>query len=333
MTKAGGIAFWAAAATLTTPFFANAQSIVYECNLNGATSGSLSGCAGSSTGGYATSTTSVKGSGACTGADYCGANSNSNGPYAAVAPIEAWNVCRWVDNISTGKEVFVPFKTSQEWNTFLTNVPTFPSGSIGISHCAVPYSNILHPSPSTTTFTPTFGGCTSITGNAPDLYGRTGVSLVPATPIPGASFTCHGGSTSMQSREQWIAGDVDATAAGVSSWNQNYQFSPDIILTPSAVVVDEGTPVTLSWQITQNTSAAPLSCSVSPGGWGPDSSGLPLTGSSTVILASTTTFTLTCAQDGLTSTATQSVTGNPPPPPPPPPCCVGDGGGDGGVGG
>ncbi len=179
ISKATGLAFWAAAATLTSPFLANAQSIVYECNLSGAASGNLSGCAGSSTGGYLTSTTFVKGTGLCSGVDYCGVNSNAA---TAVSPVEAWNICRWVDNTSS-QEVFVPFKNIGEWNAFLNNLPALPAGSINISHCAVPWSHTTYAAPNTTTFTPDFGGCTSLTGNTPNLYGRTGISLVPPSPL------------------------------------------------------------------------------------------------------------------------------------------------------
>ena len=322
ISKGTGLAFLAAAATLTCPFLANAQSIVSECNLSGGASGNLSGCAGNSTGGYLTSTTAVKGTGICSGSDFCGVNSNTT---SAVAPVDSWNVCRWIDNTS-GKEVFVPLKTSIEWNNFLTNLPTFTTGgSISVTHCAVPYT--VNGAPASSSVMPPFAGCTSITGNNPNVYGRTGTSLYPSPAVAGGSFTCHSGATSMMSLEQWQAGDVEGVPAGTSSWTNNYQYSPDMTLSPSSVVVDEGTPVTLYWSIAPYGGAS-VSCSVSPGGWGPDGAGNPRSGSSVYVLPSTTVFTLSCTQSpSLTSVASTTVTGNPPPPP----CCAGDGGGgDGG---
>mgnify|MGYP003386363105 FL=1 len=315
--KSSGLVFLAAAATLSSPFMANAQSIPYECNLSGTASGSLSGCAGSSVGGYLTSTSAVTGTGLCTGSDYCGVNSNTS---SAVAPVSAWNICRWLDNTSS-QQAFVPFKTTTEWTTFLANPPTFTGGgTINISHCAVPYT--VNGAPATVTIMPPFAGCTSITGNNPNVYGRSGVSLYPHPAVAGPSFTCHGGATSMMSLAQWRAGDIESTAPGTSSWTNNYQYSPDILLTPGAVVVDEGTPVTLNWSITPHGGAS-VTCTVSPGGWGPDSVGNPRIGSSTVTLAATTTFTISCTQSpSLTSVASTTVVGNPPPPPPPPPCCT-----------
>ncbi|MBI3419108.1 MAG: hypothetical protein HY053_03135 [Proteobacteria bacterium] len=318
-SKTAGLLCWAAAAvsaSLSTPFLAAANTIPYECNLSGTSTSDLVGCPGGGGGGYLTSVSSIKGLGLCAGSDYCGANANTS---AAIAPIEAWNICRWVDNNSS-TQVFVPFKSSIEWTKFLAAAPDLLNGSIHLIHCAVPYSD--NGAPATTAVMPPFGGCTQINVNNPNVYGRTGVSLSPDPAVAGPNFTCHSGSTSMMSLLQWQAGDLDATPPGVLTWNTKFRYSPDLILSTNTPVVEEGSPITISWYIEPFVPGATLSCSVSPAGWGPDASGFPRSGSTTIVLWTPTTFTLTCSEAPvplLTSVASTSASTVPPW------CCADDG--------
>lgn len=317
-TSAARLLYWAAvSASISTPFQAPA-AVPYECNLSGAASSNLAGCSGSSVGGYLTSTAAVTGNGICNASDFCGVSSDTS---TSVAPVYAWNICRWIDNTSVRK-VFVPFRTANEWSYFLAAAPNLLGGAVSLKTCAVPYS--VNSAPATTTVTPPFSGCTSITVNNPNVYGRTNVSLYPNPAMAGPTFTCHTGATSMMSLLQWRAGNVEATGSGTLSWSQNFKYSPDITLTASAAVVTEGDPVTLTWSISPYVSGDTLSCSVSPGGWGPNSAGNARSGSTTIALASSTTFTLTCTDSSsLTSVATTSVTATPPP------CCSSTGSSDG----
>lgn len=301
-------------AVLVAPGFALGQTIPYECTLSGAAAGNLSGCANNTGGGYLTSLTSLTSDATCGTGTFCGAKSDTA---TAILPVEAWNVCRWVDN-SSGQAIFVPFKTSQEWKQFRDAAPGLLSGAVSLVHCAVPYSD--NGAPSSMTVMPPFAGCTTINVNTPNVYGRTGTSLYPQPSVSGPAFTCHAGLTTMMSQLQWKAGDIETSGAGVLSWNTNFLYSPDMVIGASSVAVNSGNPVTLSWYISPYVGTDSISCSVSPGGWGPDASGNPRSGSSTLTFYDTTTFTLTCtAPPGLTSVASATVTIIPPPPPPPPP--------------
>lgn len=318
-------------AALAAPYAASAQTVPYECTLSGVASGNLSGCSYDTGGGLLTSTTSLTSNGNCTAGTYCGAKSDTE---IAKLPIEAWNVCRWVDNATfpTGSKesIFVPFRSAQEWKQFRDAAPTLLGGKEGLVHCAVPYAD--NGAPSSMTITPPFASCSSITVNTPNVYGRTGTSLYPNPSVRGSDFSCHNGSTTMQSQIQWKAGDVETVSAGTLSWNTNFLYSPDMTLTADAVNIDYGASVRLDWNIVPYVSTDAITCSVSPAGWGPDSTGHFRWGWSTVTLYDTTTFTLTCVEPpGLTSVASVTVNVNPPPPP----CCStpGDGGGDGGGGG
>jgi hypothetical protein len=337
--KAAGLLCCAAFSTSFTVGFASpalsqSQPRDYECALSGSQppSSNINGCPGDTTGGYETSTTSLKTDGNCdvppnAAAPYCGAKGDAP---LAVAPIEAWNVCRWVDNtVGATQAIFVPFKSSAEWQEFRSSA-TLPhsllGGNVSLTNCAVPYSD--NGAPPTITITPPFDTCTQISASTPNVYGRTGTSLFPFPAAPGPGFSCHAGNTSMMSAIQWKAGDVESVGAGVLSWSTHFSYSPDETLAASPSVVDAGSPITLSWSIAPYNPSDPITCSVTPGGWGPDGNGYQngsRSGSSTVYLSTTTTFTLSCTETpNLTSVATVTATAVPPP------CCGGGGGGGGG---
>lgn len=57
-------------------------------------------------------------------------------PGAAGLPIDAWNYCRWVDNISSAhNSLFVPLRSSPEWTAFINN---HPAADISLAFCARP---------------------------------------------------------------------------------------------------------------------------------------------------------------------------------------------------
>ena len=74
----------------------------------------------------------------CSGVTYCGAQSAP--PIPAVAPIDPWGTCRWVDNIGTNA-LFVPFRTSREWQKFLATTSAPPlSQNILLTPCGEPFT-------------------------------------------------------------------------------------------------------------------------------------------------------------------------------------------------
>ena len=138
---------------------AHAQSIPYECTLSGSPSSNLAGCPSNPNPnpdppGYLTSTYAVKSDGSCSNAaaPYCGVKSNTP---SAVAPIEAWNICRWVDNASPSA-FFVPLKSSKEWTAFLNAAPHLLGGSNTINPvgCALPLGD--HGAPALKNIIPTY---------------------------------------------------------------------------------------------------------------------------------------------------------------------------------
>lgn len=297
-----------------------ASPIVYECDLSGNVSDQLAGCANNKGGGYLTSTTALTTNGSCDVTNFCGAKADAS---TAVIPIEAWSVCRWVDN-SDSSSLFIPFKTAQEWQDFRNAAPTLLNGHVNLVHCAVPYSG----NPQKVKVTPPFGSCSPIYVTPPNVYGRTGISLYPNPSVPGPAFTCHNGNTQMMSQIQWKANDVEITGRD-QSWDKNFRYSPDMVLTSDSQVVDSGAPVTLTWSISPNSPGDTITnCTVSPGGWGPNASGNPRSGSSVITPSGDEQpihFILSCTvnPNGLTSTSEVDVIVNPPLPP-------GDGG-DGGA--
>lgn len=319
------VMLWAAAATLYSPFFANAVGL--QCNLSGNASSDFAGCSGTSAGGYRTSDSAVKETG------FVGAKLDTTD---AVAPVHAWSVCRWVDK-TTSRDVFIPFRTSQEWTEFRNHLPA----EVTTNTCALAYSALGAPY-ANTTINPPFAGCTSITYPTPDVYGRTGISLYPPSYVAlGQNLTCHAGATAMMSAAQLKAGNVeDGGTSSPTGWDSNFAYSPDMTLSVNPPAVDFGQPLTITWNIEPTGS---ISCSKSdtaphPTPWGPDASGNPRSGSTTISpFYDGATFNLSCTKvvSGLALTSSTSASAsvyNVPPgwdpgcdcvPPPPP----GDGGG------
>jgi hypothetical protein len=69
-------------------------------------------------------------------------NSARSNPGSASAPIDVWGTCRYIDNISPDTPVFVPFKTAEEWQAFITS---YPSSILAPAHCARPMNDTIPP--------------------------------------------------------------------------------------------------------------------------------------------------------------------------------------------
>ena len=186
-----------AASTATQLTSAAALDLSYECNLAGVATNGLSACANLLDAGQSSSAALLT-DGSCDGS-YCGARSDAGS--SAIIPINAWGICRWIDN-GNSNPLFVPFRTAKEWQMFLAAASDIRAQAV---HCAQPYA--LTKAASSTVATPPFPSsrCTSVTLANPNAYGRTDISTWPSPSLrPG--FTCHDGATSMQSLLQWDAG-------------------------------------------------------------------------------------------------------------------------------
>lgn len=299
---------------------AQSTSLVYECSLSGRAANGLSACPTvnpilsatvSGLAGTEVSQLAVIGNTnaagiACNAATLCGASASGT----AALPIDAWGTCRWIDDHNTGS-VFVPFRTSIEWTSFLNAAPGSSVLNYPPPHCARPDPayNVANATP-TISVTPPYAGCTSASVPTVPVYGRSGSSYWPS-PIPAApsvfrpNFTCHGGATAIQSLLNWSAGDP--------SWTPNFLFSPDLTLTangasPSATITSGGS-ATLAW----STNPSAVTCSAATATVGNTSTTLALPtptsdGSFSVSPTATTTYTFNCTGgNGLISTASVQV--------------------------
>lgn len=319
-----------------------------QCTLSGVTSSGLAPCPNVSGGGYKTSSTALT-----IGSGYDAVKSDNAA--SAVIPIYVSNYCYWVDN-TNANAIFVPFKTSKEWLAFINSAPGLLGGSsIKLTDCAVPYS--ANSAPSQQWITPNSAWACSpsqVLVNTPTVYGRASAAsaaLYPNPATPGASFSCHNGVTAMTSSVQWKALDLgNPVPSGTLTWANNNFYSADMTLSASPPSVTTGAAdvygnptspgyTTLYWSINPYYLDSSVTCSVSPGGWGPDGNGNPRSGSAAYAINTTTVFQLSCTShpSNLTSVSTITVGAYTPPYVPPyvPPadsgfCCSGDSGVSGG---
>lgn len=318
----------ALAAFASLPLYAQTYYKDYECNLGGDIGAGLNPCPSDPAGGVSVSKLAATSDGLCNGGSnpYCGARSIGT----ALSPIDAWSVCRWVDNSSTNA-YFVPFKTSNEWIHFLDGAP---EPSITVTPCALPNTHAILQNnavdqlpllseniPYTVSTVPSDiypniydnscqGNPPASNGSiaVPQVYGRIGLSLAPAAQVS-QSFECHNGATSVSSLLQWTAINP-AWAANNVDWLLNALYSPDVLLTADgkspSETVSGGATVTLSWN------ANPVAGTVCKS----DSNNWSAQGTSGTVeagpLNQTTTFSISCTgSNGLTSQAivTVNVTG------------------------
>lgn len=57
-------------------------------------------------------------------------------PGNAYGPIDVWNHCRYIANITTQVSIFVPFRTAFEWAQFVAN---YPRDTVNLRTCAKPH--------------------------------------------------------------------------------------------------------------------------------------------------------------------------------------------------
>ena len=62
-----------------------------------------------------------------------------NAGTTTVTPIDAWNVCRYVQN-NSDKDILVPFRTEEEWANFRSEAPASFNGQVVLYPCALPCS-------------------------------------------------------------------------------------------------------------------------------------------------------------------------------------------------
>lgn len=105
-------------------------------------------------------------------------------PGMASGPVDVFGTCRYIDNISSGTAVFVPFRSQLEWSKFLAG---FPSAYISVATCARPYHGVLGyfgPSsadPSLGDISTDGGGVDTQPANLSLPYARTGTQLTTAS--------------------------------------------------------------------------------------------------------------------------------------------------------
>jgi len=204
----------------------------------------------------------------CTHAVGC-YNAVRSDPGSAIAPIDVWNACRYVDNTSsgsTGVSNFVPFHTAYEWSQFY-NSYNHP-GYLSVVYCSRPFpptTTWVVPSPSSVGLsTYSTAGCGDApTVNAPTIYSRwyspTHFATWPMPTPESVQFTsCHSGWTTINAQVLWSGQQSADGVAPAPSWWPVVTFGPDLTFTASAstmsgpvsgsaITVLAGTLVTLNW--------------------------------------------------------------------------------------
>lgn len=95
------------------------------------------------------------------------------GPWYGHTPINVWGHCRYVDNISSSSDSFVPFKTKVEWESFIQHHPT---DILQLTPCALPYHYVHAFGPTSVEFNNGDKGDPQY-ADADLPYARTGTSL------------------------------------------------------------------------------------------------------------------------------------------------------------
>lgn len=70
------------------------------------------------------------------GNDWWGARVNRS--WMASTPFDVWSLCRYVDNVSADKDIFVPFRNQAEWSSFISAYPSY----VLLTTCARPFEGI-----------------------------------------------------------------------------------------------------------------------------------------------------------------------------------------------
>lgn len=231
--------------------------------------------------------------------------------------IDAFGVCRYLDNSSTSNSYFIPFRTAAEWNSFRTS----GLGSMGISMrvCSRPMDNRTMPTfTAPASYAPDYSYPCSVTTytaqQIPNTYATVGTVWQPPEANRNTTVFCHNYSAQVGVSIYWQA--IGSANADYGTWTNESmnRFGPDLALSANSVTqpanppgvtldVGRGEDVTLKW-----TSATPNGVTVVAAE--PDnlviSSTMP--GSIVVNPLNTTNYQLSARNsDGLTTTATVQV--------------------------
>jgi len=140
---------------------------------------------------------------------FSGAKSATN--HAARTAIDAWNICRYVDN--TGSEdFFIPFNSSNEWISFL-NSPFANSAAVNLEHCGRPVHGgapfIFGPTDKAASDTGD-----PATWDSPNLpYWRTGKTWPTSALTHTFNYTCHyQKSVTSPSCRRWVSQSCSYTS-------------------------------------------------------------------------------------------------------------------------
>ena len=133
-------------------------------------------------------------------------------PGAAPYPVDAFNFCRYIDNINAaGESYFVPFRSQNEWVSFL-NAPH--TNRLQLTHCARQTAFTAYTNPPANCPSPS-------ASNLP--YARTGTTLsfTKAAVCPAQSYTSNvthvttwGAPDTIPVHLKFSAGDSDVTPPG-----------------------------------------------------------------------------------------------------------------------
>lgn len=294
--------------------FSTKNSIPYETDLSGHTVGNVAGFLSDLLPNGSVNTV-INGNNSqspvhCDSSTYCGARSLGK----AVAPINAWGTCAWVDNTSS-QAVFVPFRTQNEWFSFLDAANKQKIPGVTVTNCSLPYTQTG--GAQTVIATPPYAKCESTATATPIAYGRNNGASTWVSSNPHPTFSCHKddasyATTSVESFLQWTSGNGN-------SWSQNFLYGPDLTLTVveagkpanKGAVIDiyDGSSVVLSWT-TDGAYGQTWTCEAS-GAW---SGSKKWTGDSEQITPHNSgAYKLACKDNrGLTSTTSVTVNVNKP---------------------
>ncbi len=129
-----------------------------------------------------------------------------------LVPVDVWNMCRYINNNSpgTGSSIFVPFKSSHEWQNFVAVAGSASLPYIALSTCAVPWQPPT-PAADTQAGDPQYCGSPTLSAPPPPLpYAQTSTSYQQSPPAQ-YSCTCADGVTkwAQAAANTYYAGNSD----------------------------------------------------------------------------------------------------------------------------
>ena len=183
----------------------------------------------------------------------------------AIAPIDVFGTCRYVDNISSSSSLFVPFRTQNEWQHFYGAVETGGQGSVADSlhtvKCSRPFTAFATWSVPLPTDVPSCVSATPSTVATPNIYGRVSLTWPTAPAAPeNFSVLCHGGATTIGAAVSWVglASTDNLTSynplPATQDWQPSVSYGPDVTLVAASgassgvsISAVAGHAITLTW--------------------------------------------------------------------------------------